>query len=154
VSNTSISPSAGSASLAGIALSMGLALAPGGASLALNSYSPPISPVAPQAATTDAGESLTATWTGLQNGFIGAPTPSRLSKAAAIQVTGVFGSGGSIKIQGSNDAINWADVSASPLTATTGAGFFAALNALPRYLRPNVTAGDSTTSLNVTAVLT
>jgi hypothetical protein len=150
VSNTTISPSAGSASLAGAALFMGLALAPGGASLALNPSSPPISPVSPQAASTDAGGSLTATWTGLQNGFIGAPTPARLSKAAAIQVTGTFGSGGSIKIQGSNDAVNWADVSASPLT---GAGFFAALNALPRYLRPSCTAGDSTTLLNVTAIL-
>jgi hypothetical protein len=150
VSNVTITPSAATSTIAGVALSMGLALAPGGASLALNPSSPPVSPVSPQAATTDSGESLTATWSGLQNGFIGAPTPARLSKAAAIQVTGTFGSGGSIKVEGSNDSLNWATVSSAALTS---AGFFATLNTLPRYLRPNVTAGDSTTSLAVTALL-
>jgi hypothetical protein len=63
----------------------------------------------------------------------------------------IFGVGGSVKLQGSLDGVNWNDVSASPLTA---GGFFAALSAAPLYLRPSVTAGDGTTAINIKTWLT
>lgn len=64
------------------------------------------------------------------------------------QVTGTFGSGGSVQMEGSNDGFNW--VKLSP-TALTSAGFFAALgvNERPKYVRPNCTAGDATTNLTI-----
>jgi hypothetical protein len=67
------------------------------------------------------------------------------------QVTGTFGTGGSCTIQGSNDGTNWAslaDPQGNALTFTSQK-IEQALE-LPRYVRPNVTAGDGTTNLTVT----
>ena len=92
-----------------------------------------------------------AIWTGIGNGQVGTFLSFRSSKIS-LQVNGTFGAGGSIKLQGSNDGINWNDLSP---TALTSAGFFSPFgaNEKPRYIRPNCTAGDATTSLNVVAWL-
>lgn len=93
----------------------------------------------------------TVVWSGIANGQSGtfAPSVSGYGKVF-VQVTGTFGSGGSIELDGSNDRVNW--VKLSP-TALTSAGFFAALGAAekPKYIRPACTAGDATTSLTITA---
>lgn len=70
----------------------------------------------------------------------------------SIQVIGTFGVGGSVKMQGSNEAAptNWADLNdpqANPL-AFTAAKIEQVLEN-PRWIRPLVTAGDGTTSLTV-----
>lgn len=68
-----------------------------------------------------------------------------------VQITGTFGSGGSVKIEGSNDGgTTWATLT-DPLGNTlvfTSAGM-KQITELPALIRPNVTAGDGTTSLNV-----
>ena len=71
---------------------------------------------------------------------------------AFFQVTGTIGAAGSIQMEGSNDGTNWVKLSPAALTAV---GLFAALgaNEHPKFIRPNVTAGDGTTALTVTGFL-
>lgn len=71
---------------------------------------------------------------------------------ASFQVAGTFGAGGSVQMEGSNDNAAWVKLSPAALVA---AGFFAplAVNERPKYIRPNVTAGDGTTALTVTGFL-
>jgi len=106
--------------------------------------------VAPTVVVEVQGQAATVTWAGLTNGATGAAQPYLAWTQASFQVSGTFGSGGSIKLQGSNDGSNWFDLSPTPLTS---AGFFGGLgaNEKPLYVRPNVTAGDATTSLTVVA---
>lgn len=93
-------------------------------------------------------ESGTVLWGGIVNGAVGMPSPRLRYRSVSLQAYGTFGTGGSIKLQGSNDGTNWWDLSA---TALTSAGGFAALGATerPKYIRPSVTAGDGTTALSV-----
>ena len=96
-----------------------------------------------------------ATWTGLLNTDDGAPwsedggSSSFADKVA--HVTGTFGVGGTVVIEGSNDGVNWA-----VLNDPTGVAI--ALNATsplsgilenPLNIRPRVSAGDGTTNLTV-----
>lgn len=73
--------------------------------------------------------------------FVGAPPP--------IAVSGTFGAGGSVRLEGSNDLATWTALS---IPARTSAGTFQSFGANDTfvYYRPNVTAGDGTTSLTVT----
>jgi hypothetical protein len=68
-----------------------------------------------------------------------------------VAITGTFGVGGSVTLQGSNDGSNWfalTDMQANAITKTA-AGMELVMEA-PLYIRPLVTAGDGTTSLTVT----
>lgn len=133
MADTPITPTVGAAALAGVA-----------------------STVAQFAGTTVAtlvqGESAVVTWplvkfaaSGAPN--IGLPNPTLRYRNAAFSVNGTFGTGGSVKLQGSNDGATWNDLSPAALTS---AGFFTTLNGvLPRFIRPNCTAGDATTALSV-----
>lgn len=77
---------------------------------------------------------------------------SRLSDKT-VQVLGVFGTGGSVNIEGSNDGgTTWAILNdsrgeGSALTFT--AADVRVVNEVPDLIRANVTAGDGTTSLTV-----
>lgn len=89
-------------------------------------------------------------WTALANGDDGAPAGGRLSGDRSVQVDGTFGAGGTIVIEGSNDSgVTWStlnDPQGSPLSFT-GAGLKAILEYVEQ-IRPRVTAGDGTTSLD------
>ena len=68
-----------------------------------------------------------------------------------VHITGTAGSGLSIKIEGSNDNSNWVT-----LTDPQGSALiFTAIDKIsvvqenPLYIRPNVTAGDGSTSITV-----
>lgn len=152
MSNTSIVPTIGSATLSGVAGSMGLAIAPLNApTLYLVGNTTNMSPVTASILIYEAGAVAEVTWSPITNGAIGTMSRARIYSEISIQVSGVFGSGGSVKIEGSNDGTNWATVSSAALTS---AGFFAALTCLPKHLRPNCTAGDGTTALTVIARMT
>lgn len=128
--NTSIAPTVVAVSVAGVASSLTLR---GGTTLALESI-----------------EGGVVSWPNLLNGQAGMASPPLRYRNAFFQVSGTFGAGGSVKLQGSNDGSTWNDLTP---TAVTAAGFFAALGGSerPKYIRPNCTAGDGTTSLNVVA---
>lgn len=90
------------------------------------------------------------TWTGLLNGDQGdsLEIPGGPDKTVTIQ--GTFGVGGSCTIEGSNDGTTWfpcTDLQANAITKTSAAMEMIVEN--PRYIRPNVTAGDGTTNLSV-----
>lgn len=91
-----------------------------------------------------------ATWTGLANGNTGDSISCARWSDKTVQVGGTFGAGGSVTMQGSNDGTNWAtlhNAQGNAITATTATMELIAEN--PRYIRPNVTAGDGTTAMSV-----
>lgn len=95
--------------------------------------------------------SVLATWTGLLNGDDGGPFEGGDWGDRTVQITGTFGVGGSISLEGSNDGTNYVvltDPQGNAITKTA-AGIEAVIE-LPRYIRPRVTAGDGSTSLTCT----
>lgn len=150
---TVITPSVGAATLAGVASTISkptvTGMTPSAGATTLAGVASTVSQQIGVVATLDGLEQGLAVWTGIGNGQVGTLVPFRSGKVS-LQVTGTFGSGGSIKLQGSNDLINWWDLTP---TALTSAGGFAALgaNEKPRAIRPSCTAGDTTTNLTVTA---
>lgn len=131
MANTTITPSVGSIALAGVAASL-------------------LMTVIPAVSVEVQGESATITWPSIPNGSPGGAHPRLGYRSASFQATGLWGSGGSIRLEGSNDGQNWAALTPAALT---GAGLFAALGAAerPKFIRPNVTAGDGTTTITVTS---
>ena len=99
---------------------------------------------------TDIAGNYAYVWSNLANGDDGQPARYSGSGDRTVQVLGIFGSGGSVTIEGTLDGTNWAtlhDTGGSDLTFTS-AGIEAVLeNCLS--VRANVTAGDGTTDLTV-----
>lgn len=89
-------------------------------------------------------------WTGLLNGDTGAAVELVDYADKTVTITGTFGTGGTLVLQGSNDGTNWFSLTDPQANAIskTAAAMEAVLEA-PRYIRPNVTAGDGSTSLTV-----
>lgn len=150
--STAIAPGAGAIALAGVASTVSkptvTGMTPTAAALSLAGVASTVTQSIGAVTTVDGLEQGLVVWSGIANGQVGTSVPFRSGKVS-LQVTGPFGTGGSIKLQGSNDLINWADLTPTALTA---AGFFAALgaNEKPRAIRPSCTAGDTSTSLTVT----
>lgn len=97
-----------------------------------------------------------AQWAGLTQATLddGAPVEMPGSWQRSVQVQGTLGAGGSVKIEGSNDGTNYQVLHdpqgvALDITALS----IKAIQDLPRYIRPRVTAGDGTTSLTVTMLM-
>jgi hypothetical protein len=91
------------------------------------------------------------TWTGLANGDTGSPYEGADFADRTMQVSGTFGAGGSVNLEGGNDNATWAILTDPQGTAITKtAAGLEVIEENPRYIRPNVTAGDGTTSLTVT----
>jgi len=89
------------------------------------------------------------TWTALANGDTGAPVEVGDFAGLTVTFEGTFGTGGTVKLRGSNDGTNYYDLTNQAATAIskTAAGVSAVAEA-PRYVRPEVTAGDGTTLLS------
>lgn len=69
----------------------------------------------------------------------------------SVQVTGTFGTGGTVVIEGSNDGVNFYtlnDLGGAALSIT--AAGLKGIREPVLFLRPRVTAGDGTTNLAVT----
>lgn len=90
-------------------------------------------------------------WLGMANGDDGASMDLPAFADKSVQVTGVFGVGGELSIQGSNDGgVTWhtlTDPLGRPLTFT--AGDIQNVTEVSEKIRPIVTGGDGTTLLNV-----
>jgi len=96
-------------------------------------------------------------WTGLLNGDTGGPVQLPEFPDRTVQVYGTFGAGGSINIEGSCDKTTetptyfiLSDPQGNAVTKTAAAA--EAIEEAPLLIRPNVTAGDGTTSLTVKLV--
>lgn len=103
------------------------------------------------------GGAKLVTWTGLLNGDTGAPVFLPEHGDRSVQVTGTFGVGGTCVFQGNNDdpditpvPVNYYSLTDPALTVIsfTAAGGETVLDPTV-FVRPNVTAGDGTTSLTV-----
>lgn len=89
-------------------------------------------------------------WSGLLNGDTGAAVELVDYADKTFTVTGTFGSGGSITLQGSNNNSDWFAMTDAQVTAVTKtAAGMELIVENPRYIRPIVTAGDGTTNLVV-----
>lgn len=96
----------------------------------------------------------TIQWTGLLNGDSGTPLEMVGSADRSVQITGTFGAGGTVLIEGSNDGTNYStlhDPGGNALSLTT-AQIIAVLE-ISAFIRPRVSAGDGTTSLAVTLLV-
>jgi len=72
----------------------------------------------------------------------------------SVQVSGTFGVGGTVSIEGSNDGVNFfplTDPQGNPISITVAGG--EQIEELVGYMRPVLTGGDATTSLTVTCVM-
>jgi hypothetical protein len=89
-------------------------------------------------------------WEGLADGDTGVEVESLAFADRTVQVIGTFGAGGELTMEGSNDGTNWVTLTdyAGDAIVFTAAGMSVVLEN-PFYIRPNVTAGDGTTDLDV-----
>lgn len=94
------------------------------------------------------------TYTPMVNGDTGLPLELGNYSDRSVQVFGTFGAGGNVRIQGTlqdpNNSPTWATLNdpASNALDFTAAKIEQVLE-LTRGIRPNITAGDGTTSLTV-----
>lgn len=93
-------------------------------------------------------------WAGLDSDDSGDPFEAPDAADRSVQITGTFGSGGTIVIQGSNDGTNYVTLTDPQGNAIskTSAGI-EQIEEITRYIRPLVSAGDGTTSLAVTMLV-
>lgn len=95
-----------------------------------------------------------ATWPDMANGDDGERIELANFADRSVQVTGEFGIGGQVRIEGSINGTDYA-----PLTDPQGNNLdigtakIEAISEVVRYIRPRVIAGDSNTSLTVTMLL-
>jgi hypothetical protein len=90
-------------------------------------------------------------WLAIPNGNQGDSQKLNVYQDRTVHVTGTFGAGGSLSIKGSNDdGATWV-VLTDPLgnALTFTAAGMKQITELPHLIRPEVTAGDGTTSINV-----
>ena len=89
-------------------------------------------------------------WLALLNGNDGTPLIIDRRTDRSVQVSGTFGAGGTLVIEGSNDGTNYFtlnDLQGVALSFTSAR--LEGISEVPLWVRPKVTAGDGTTSLNV-----
>lgn len=102
------------------------------------------------------GRSAVYAWSGLLNGDTGTTLDPTVFDGAALQVTGTFGVGGSLTLEGTVDGTNYVALNtlAAAAIAVTAAGLVQ-IQSPGAYLniRPRVTAGDGTTNLAATLLL-
>jgi hypothetical protein len=104
-------------------------------------------------------DAIVVAWGPMANGDTGKPISRPDFSDRSVQVEGTFGAGGSVALEGSNDSTTGLDGNFRPLSdlqgtaiAITTAGFKQVTEATA-WIRPNVTAGDGTTALTVSALL-
>lgn len=98
-------------------------------------------------------EGRKVTWTGMENGDTGQPYTRPPWSDRSVQVAGTFGAGGNCRITGSNDGTNFValtDPQGNSLDMS--AGKLEQISEACAEVRPEITAGDGSTSLTVTMV--
>jgi hypothetical protein len=98
------------------------------------------------------GAGVGSKWPAMANGDVGQPFETLDFGDISVQVVGTFGTGGTVILEGSNQSTptTWAtlnDPQGNAISFT--AGKIEQVLEMPRWIRPNVTGGDGTTSLAV-----
>lgn len=89
-------------------------------------------------------------WSAIPNGDVGQAIEVVDFSDLTVTISGTFGVGGSVTLKGSNDGTSYfalTDPQGNAITKTAGA--IESVTETPRYIRPEVTAGDGTTALDV-----
>lgn len=97
---------------------------------------------------------LIATWDALANGDDGSPIQFSQYADKSVQVSGIFGSGGNLRLEGSNDGVTWlplSDPSGNDINISTAK--IKMITEATLFVRPRVTAGDGTTNLSVVLLM-
>jgi hypothetical protein len=169
MSNTTITPTAGAAALAGVAAALltPLLLVPGQGQLAVAGVAPTATSVSPAVPP----DGLPVSWRSLGQGAAGAASPLRAWRQAKLIVSGTFNSYANLVIQGSPDGVTWTNLAMVGDAVSPGCGCSAPgvqvyapgggvifLSALDQgwqwpYLRPAVANGDNTTAITITGNL-
>lgn len=92
---------------------------------------------------------LRVSWNSVPQNEVGQQLPLAQYSDRSVQVSGTFG-GATVTIEGSNDGTNWftlADPQGNNLSFVTAR--LEAILELVFWIRPKVTGGDGTTSINV-----
>ena len=100
------------------------------------------------------GSLLLAQWVGMSAGDVGEPIAFGEWGDRSVQVTGDFGTGGTLKWEGSNDRETFCSLTNSkgePMEIITHC--VAAVTEISVVARPRVTAGDGATNLSVHVLL-
>lgn len=103
---------------------------------------------------TGTSKACVATWPTMTNGVDGQPLDQSQYTDKSVQVSGTFGAAGNLRLQGSNDGVNWCtltDPQGNALDITSASIKF--VSEATRYIRPTVTAGDGATNLTITILL-
>lgn len=97
---------------------------------------------------------VVASWEAMANGDDGQPIELANFADRSVQVTGTFGLGGMVVIEGSLDGSNYATLTDPQGNALAfAAAKIEAISEVVRWIRPRVTSGDGTTALTVTMLL-
>lgn len=99
-------------------------------------------------------EWIRATWEGMDSNDTGEAIVYPNYADRTVQVSGTFGTGGNVVIEGTIDGTNYvtlADVSGATLSFSS-AGLKTIVD-VPWKIRPRVTAGDGTTSITVSLAM-
>lgn len=105
-------------------------------------------------APTQTSVAFVAAWAGLANGDTGSTLMGAQYTDKSVQVSGTFGTGGTLRFEGSNDGVNWAvltDPQGNALDFTTAK--IEMVSEATLYVRPRVAAGDGTTALTVSLLM-
>jgi hypothetical protein len=98
-------------------------------------------------------DAVVITWANLTNAGSdsGQPVQRPALVDRSVQVTGTFGTGGTVVFEGSNDGVNYSTLSnlQGNAISITAAGLTQVTEA-SAWMRPRITGGDGTTSLTVT----
>lgn len=92
-------------------------------------------------------------WTAVANGDTGEPVELNNLVDLTVTIDGTFSTGGSCTFEGSNDGTNYYALTDSlgDAITLTAAGMKIVTEA-PRYVRPDVTAGDGSTAIDIRLV--
>jgi hypothetical protein len=112
---------------------------------------PTIVPTRTQTGNTKA---IVIAWAAMANGDVGEPIAFSQYTDKSVHVTGAFGAGGSLRIEGSNNGTDWAvltDPQGNDINITTAK--IEMVTEATWWVRPRVTAGDGTTLLTVNLLI-
>ena len=133
-------------------------ITPGAAALAVAGALAGAAIITPLAAVTNGPDTGAFLWNLLPLSAAGAAAPSLPPFAQGFNTVsfiaqGVFGSGGTLTFEGSNDGVTWSALSVPAALSAPGVTAPINLRAGPLYIRPHATTGDSTTAITVTALM-
>lgn len=95
-----------------------------------------------------------ATWTGVINGNDGAPAGAAGYSDKTVQVSGTFGAGGTIIVEGTVNGTTWfqlTDPTGTVISFTSTGG--KAITEAVGFVRVRVTGGDGSTAINASILM-